>query len=184
MPKGSFSFSWQNSFRCLNKTPWTNSEKYRILYLNMFCVWQMSTVTILGNCLVWLMSGSGKDNRWNLTIPTLMCVGVCFCVVLALFFLSFFCQISSGQGTYCTLFNPPRLYTLLNIKRWIRSHPPDTTLPHLFVSAADGANNNVCSEEMDCFSSVPMKKPRQLSWIPPKSNGTDPNTNYKLWTLT
>lgn len=49
---------------------------------------------------------SGKDNRWNLTIPpwcVLLCVSVCtfFC-----------CKISTGQGTYCTLFSP-----LLNVKK-------------------------------------------------------------------
>lgn len=80
----------------------------------------------------------------------------------------------------------PGYNVLLNIRRWIRSRPPDTTLPHLSVSSADGANNRVCSEELDCFSSVPTKKPRQLSWIPSKSNRTDHKliSNNKLWTPT
>lgn len=76
----------------------------------MFCVWRMSTVTILGNCLLWLMSGSGKDSRWNLITPP-RCVLVCVCVCV---FLCRSCtffwvgggrgvKISTGQGTYGTL---------------------------------------------------------------------------------
>lgn len=87
-----------------------------------------------------------------------MCVCVCLCVVIALFFVK-----SALDRAHTVLYLTCPGYTLLNIRRWIRSHPPDTTLPHLFVSAADGANKNMCSEEMDCFSSVPTKKPRQLS---------------------
>lgn len=118
--------------------------KYRVLYLNMFCVWRLSTVTILGNCLVWLMSGSGKDNRWNLTIPpwcVFLCVSVSFLHLFCFVLLLFVLVKSALDRAHTVLYLACPGYVLLSIRRWIRSHPPDTTLPHLFVSTADGANN-------------------------------------------
>lgn len=96
----------------------------------MFCVWRMSTVTIFGNCLVWLMSGSGKDNRWNLTFPPWR-VFVMFLHFFSFLFY-FWGKISTGQITYCTLFNLPRLCLTQHKKVDKISHPSEHHLTSPF----------------------------------------------------
>lgn len=105
-----------------------------------------------------------------------MCVFVCVSVL----FLHFFCKLDTGQGTYCTLFSLPRLCLAQHNKVGQISSPPTPPYLTFFVSNADGTNNKVCSEESDCFSSVPTKaRAALLNSIETEQNWLD----HKLRTL-
>lgn len=144
MPKGSFSFSWQIALGVRIKHL-KLIAKYRILYLNLFCVQRMSTVTILGKCSVWFMSGSGKDNSWKLTIPP--CVFVCVSVL----FLHFFIKSALDRANTVLYLTCPGCVLLKNKKVDLISSPY-TTLPHLSCLLLT-ASIMMCSEETDCSSS-------------------------------
>lgn len=132
MPKGSFFFlsAGKIALGVRVKTPWTNSEIQNIVFKYVLC-----------------LADVYSDHFWvivyyGLRVVAVRTIGeilpfhpdVCLCVFLCRSCTFFFCKISTGQGTYCTLFSPG--YVSLNMRRWIRSHPPPLTppLPHLFVS--------------------------------------------------
>lgn len=109
-----------------------------------------------------------------------MCVCVCFCVILALFFFSYV-KSALDRAHAVLSFSLAQLKKVEKISLPPPPHPTPHTSPgttfltssFFCVSTADGANKQTNKqsvlEESDCFSSVPTKKPRQLSWIPPNS---------------
>lgn len=172
MPKGSFSFSWQNSFRCLKKTPWTNSEIQNIVFKCVLCL--ADVYNDYFGVTVWLMSGSGKDNRWNLTIPP-WCVFVCVSVSFLHFSFFFFGKISTGQGTYCTLFSLTRLCLAQHKKKLIPLTPPYLTFLCPLLTAP-------CSEEMNCSPQCQRKaQAAHLNSPKLKQNGWTQTIDFELW---
>lgn len=146
---------------------------------------------MFGGCLQWLFWVIVYYGLWVVAVRTVgeilpfppRCVFVCVSVLFLHFFFSFnFGKLNTGQGRYCTLFSLPRL-CIAQHKKVDKISSPRHHLYLTFLCPVPAAPITKCvqrswtaSPQCQQIKIGKKKKPRQLSWIPPKSKQNWPQT--------